>query len=260
LTYLESALLGLVQGLTEFLPVSSSGHIQLGEALLGVDDTNSLSFTILVHSATMLSTVVVFRNDIAGIFKGLFKGQRQELTFAAQVILSMIPAALVYVFFNEQLESFFGEDLTLVGISLLVTAALLALTSIAPGGDKPLSYGRALLIGIAQAIAMLPGISRSGSTISTALYLGIDKTRATQFSFLMVIPLILGGTILDIVSVGDQPAGTIATPAPILAVGFATAFLAGLFACRAMIGIVRKGKLWYFAVYCAVAGVLALLA
>lgn len=259
MTHLESALLGLIQGLTEFLPVSSSGHIQLGEAMLGVEETDSLSFTIIVHAATMLSTVVVFRQDIAGIFKGLFQGQRQELTFAGQVILSMIPAAIVYVFFNEQLESFFGEDLTMVGICLWVTALLLALTSVAPAGNKPLSFGRALLIGTAQAIAMLPGISRSGSTISTALYLGMDKTRATQFSFLMVIPLILGGTILDVASMADAPAGT-GIPFSVQAVGFASAFLAGLFACRAMIGIVRKGKLWYFAVYCAIAGTLALLA
>ena len=142
---------------------------------------------------------------------------------------------------------------------MLITALLLFLTTLAPAGDKPLSYGRAFLIGTAQAIAMLPGISRSGSTISTALYLGIDKTKATQFSFLMVIPLILGGTLLDIMKIADQPAGT-TLEFPIMAVGFLAAFIAGLIACRAMISIVRKGKLWYFAIYCAVVGVLALLA
>ena len=259
MTYLQSALLGLIQGLTEFLPVSSSGHIQLGEALLNVQNTDSLSFTIMVHAATMLSTVVVFHKDIAAILLGLVKRESQELRFAGYIVLSLIPAAVVFVFFNEQLESFFGEDLTLVGICLLITALLLFLTTLAPAGDKPLSYGRAFLIGTAQAIAMLPGISRSGSTISTALYLGIDKTKATQFSFLMVIPLILGGTLLDIMKIADQPAGT-TLEFPIMAVGFLAAFIAGLIACRAMISIVRKGKLWYFAIYCAVVGVLALLA
>lgn len=259
MTYLQSVLLGIIQGLTEFLPVSSSGHIQLGEALLNVHNTDSLRFTIIVHAATMLSTVVVFRKDIAAIFRGLFRGERQEWQFAGYVVLSMIPAALVFVFFNEQLEEFFGEDLTLVGVCLLVTAVLLLLTSVAPSSDKPLNPLRALLIGVAQAIAMLPGISRSGSTISTALYLGVDKVKATQFSFLMVIPLILGGTLMDLRDMAAAPAPSDLST-PVLLSGFAAAFAAGLFACRAMIGIVRKGKLWYFAVYCAVVGIIALIA
>jgi undecaprenyl-diphosphatase len=257
LTYLESALLGLVQGLTEFLPVSSSGHIQLGEALLGVENEESLRFTIIVHAATMLSTVVVFHRDIAGIFQGLWKRNPQEWRFAGQVLISLIPALFVYLFFKEQLEGLFGDNLRFVGACLLVTAGLLMLTSVARSGDKPLSYGRAALIGTAQALAMLPGVSRSGATISTALYLGVDKTRATQFSFLMVIPLILGGTLLDLKTMIEEPHSAAADPA-VLGVGFLAAFLAGLFACRAMIGIVRRGKLWYFALYCALAGTLAL--
>ncbi len=257
MTYLQAILLGIIQGLTEFLPVSSSGHIQLGEAVLGVETTESLSFTVIVHAATVLSTIVIFRTDIAGIFQGLFQRDRDSWRFAGMVVLSMIPAVVVGLGFEEQLEGLFGEDLTIVGVCLLVTAALLMLTSIAPAGGKDLSFGRAALIGIAQAIAILPGISRSGSTISTALYLGVDKTKATRFSFLMVIPLILGATLVDLKDMAEAPAGE-GLPAGILLAGFAAAFLAGLFACQAMIRIVRRGKLWYFAVYCAIAGVLAL--
>jgi undecaprenyl-diphosphatase len=257
MTYLQAIILGIIQGLTEFLPVSSSGHIQLGEAVLGVETTESLSFTVIVHAATVLSTMVVFWKDIAHILQGLVRREGAAWRFAGMVVLSMIPAVVVGLGFEEQLEGLFGEDLTIVGACLLVTAVLLLLTSVAPTGSKDLSFGRAAIVGLAQAIAILPGISRSGSTISTALYLGVDKSKATQFSFLMVIPLILGATLVDLKDMAEAPAGE-SLPAGILLAGFAAAFVAGLFACQAMVRIVQRGKLWYFAVYCAIVGVLAL--
>ncbi len=253
----QAILLGIIQGLTEFLPVSSSGHIQLGEAVLDVQTTESLSFTVIVHAATVLSTIVVFRADIAAVLGGLVRREAAAWRFAGLVALSMVPAAAAGLFLEEQIEGLFGEDLTLVGICLLVTAALLLLTTVAPAGQRPLTPLRAALTGLAQAIAILPGISRSGATISTALYLGVDKAEATRFSFLMVIPLILGATALDLKDMAGAPAGE-SLPAEVLLAGFAAAFLAGLFACNAMVGIVRRGKLWTFALYCAVVGVLAL--
>ncbi len=255
---LEAIVLGIIQGLTEFLPVSSSGHLELAKAILG--DTSvpeeSLTFTVVLHFATALSTLVIFRKEVIEIMKGLFQFKwNDEFKFSLKIVLSMIPAVFVGLLFEEQLESFFGGKILLVGVMLLVTALLLLLADKAKNTNKEVSFSNAILIGISQAIAMLPGISRSGATISTSVLLGIDRTRAAKFSFLMVVPLIFGKIGKDLLS-GDinfQSSEII----PISA-GFVAAFLAGLLACKWMIALVKKSKLSYFSLYCAIVGLIAI--
>ncbi|MGM1056090.1 MAG: undecaprenyl-diphosphate phosphatase [Bacteroidota bacterium] len=255
----DAAILGIVQGLTEFLPVSSSGHLELGKAILGDDSipSESLMFTVVLHAATALSTIVVFRKDILEIFQGLFSFKwNEETQFSLKIILSMFPAALVGLFFEEELESLFGGNILLVGFMLIITALLLWLADRAKFTGKPVSYKNAFVIGVAQAIAILPGISRSGATISTSVLLGNDKSKAARFSFLMVVPLILGKIAKDVLS-GDLAEST--TEASILAVGFIAAFISGIFACTWMITLVKKSKLSYFAIYCFVVGIIAII-
>lgn len=255
---LEAIILGIVQGLTEFLPVSSSGHLELVKAILG--DTSvpeeSLTFTVVLHFATALSTLVIFRKEVAEILKGLFQFKwNDELKFSIKIIISMFPAVIVGLLFEEQLESFFGGKILLVGIMLLVTALLLLLADKAKNTNKEVSFVNAVIIGVSQAIAMLPGISRSGATISTSVLLGIDRTRAARFSFLMVVPLIFGKIGKDVLS-GDlnfQSSEMVSISA-----GFIAAFLAGILACKWMIALVKKSKLSYFSIYCAVVGVIAI--
>ena len=255
---LEAIVLGIIQGLTEFLPVSSSGHLELAKAILG--DTSvpeeSLTFTVVLHFATALSTLVIFRKEVAEILKGLFQFKwNDELKFSLKIILSMIPAVVVGLLFEEQLESFFGGKILLVGVMLLVTALLLLLADKAKNTNKEVSFTNSVIIGISQAIAMLPGISRSGATISTSVLLGIDRTKAARFSFLMVVPLIFGKIGKDVLS-GDlnfQSSEII----PISA-GFIAAFVAGLLACKWMIALVKKSKLSYFSLYCAIVGFIAI--
>jgi undecaprenyl-diphosphatase len=255
---LEAIILGIIQGLTEFLPVSSSGHLELAKAILG--DTSvpeeSLTFTVVLHFATALSTLVIFRKEIIEIFKGLLQFQwNEEFKFSLKIIISMFPAVIVGLLFEKELESFFGGKILLVGCMLLLTALLLLLADKAKNTKKEVSFSNAVLIGISQAIAMLPGISRSGATISTSVLLGVDRTRAAKFSFLMVVPLIFGKIGKDLLS-GDlnfQSSEMI----PISA-GFIAAFLAGLLACKWMISLVKKSKLSYFSIYCAIVGSIAI--
>ena len=256
--FLEAIVLGIIQGLTEFLPVSSSGHLELAKVILG--DTSvpeeSLTFTVVLHFATALSTLVIFRKEVAEVFKGLFQLKwNEEFKFSLKIIISMIPAVIVGLLFEKQLESFFGGKILLVGVMLLVTAVLLLLADKAKRTTKEVSFFNAAIIGISQAVAMLPGISRSGATISTSVLLGIDRTRAARFSFLMVVPLIFGKIGKDVLSGGLNFQSSEMLP---ISAGFIAAFLAGLLACKWMIAIVKKSKLSYFSIYCAIVGFIAI--
>jgi undecaprenyl-diphosphatase len=257
MTVLEAILLGIIQGLTEFLPVSSSGHIELGKAILGVVPSDPLLFSVVVHAATALSTIVIFRKDVRDIFYGLVKMEKNEsFNFSLYVVLSMIPAAIVGVFFNDFIELLFDSNLILVGSMLLVTAVLLLITDYKESGNKALSLSNTFVIGIAQAIAILPGISRSGATISTAVILGINRTQAARFSFLMVVPLILGKMAKDLIDAKIVLEAELILP---LIAGFASAFLVGLLACKWMIALVKNAKLKYFAFYCIIVGATSLI-
>ncbi len=255
---IDAIILGIIQGLTEFLPVSSSGHLELGKAILGNDSLpeESLLFTVILHFATALSTIVVFRKDVWDIIKGLFQFNWNEQTqFSIKIIISMIPAALVGFFLEDFMEVFFDGAIIIVGIMLLVTAVLLYLADLAKTTGKDVSFKNAFIIGLAQAVAMLPGISRSGATISAAVLLGVDKTKSARFSFLMVVPLIIGKVAKDILSgeINFEGGETAAMGA-----GFIAAFLAGLAACTWMIKLVRQSKLSYFAIYCLIVGLIAI--
>ena len=246
---LRAILLGVVQGLTEFLPVSSSGHLELAKFFLGDDSLaeESLMMTVVLHFATALSTLVVFRKEVAEIVRGLFQFENNEaLQFSLKIVVSMIPAALVGVLLEEQMEALFDRQILLVGLMLIVTGLLLFLADRARRTDRKVSYVHAIIIGLSQAVAILPGISRSGATISTSVLLGVDRERAARFSFLMVVPLIFGKIAKDLLD-GELTATTNAVE---LAVGFGAAFLTGLLACQLMIRLVKRSKLRYFSYYC----------
>ena len=273
---LQALLLGLLQGLTEYLPVSSSGHLAIGAYLFGVDGEESMAFTIVVHVATVLSTLVILWREIVWILRGVwcqltgkFSAQtagssscsslNAETRYAINILISMMPVGIVGLFFKDQVEDIFGSGLTIVGIMLLVTAALLVFSYYArPRQRESISPLHAFLIGIGQALAVMPGLSRSGTTIATGLLLGNKKESMAQFSFLMVIPPILGEALLDVLKLmkGDEAFGDIEFLP--LAVGFLAAFVSGCAACRWMISIVRKGKLLYFGIYCALVALLVL--
>ena len=255
---LEGILLGIVQGLTEFLPVSSSGHLEIGKALLGDISVSedSLIFTVVLHFATALSTIIVFRKDILIIISQLIKFDwNEETQFIVKIIISILPAGFIGLLFEEELESLFGDNIAFVGGMLLVTALLLILADRAKETNKKVGFWDAFIIGISQAVAMLPGISRSGATISTAVVLGNDKSKAARFSFLMVIPLIFGKIIKDIIS--EELSYNSANFAS-LSAGFLAAFIAGLFACKLMIKLVKNSQLKYFAYYCFALGLLTI--
>lgn len=258
MSIINAIILGIIQGLTEFLPVSSSGHLELGKAILGDQSLpeDSLLFTVVLHFATALSTLVVFRKDILSLIKGVLKFEwNTDLQFVSKIAISMIPAVIVGLFFEKQLESLFGGNVMLVGYMLIVTAILLYLADKAKNTNKSVSFSNAFIIGISQAIAMLPGISRSGATISTSVLLGNDKTKAARFSFLMVVPLIFGKIAKTILS-GELTYESENFTA--LSVGFIAAFVSGLFACTWMLTLVKKSKLTYFAIYCVIIGLIAI--
>lgn len=256
----EALILGIVQGLTEFLPVSSSGHLTIGSYIFQMSGEENLTFAVAVHAATVLSTIVVLHKEIVAILKGLFQFKwNEETKYAAKIALSMIPVGIVGLFFKDQVEAIFGSGLLVVGIMLLVTATLLAFSYYArPRVKNDISFKDAIIIGLAQACAVMPGLSRSGSTIATGILLGDKKESVAKFSFLMVIPPILGEALLDLMKGGFslEQSGISLTA---LLTGFFAAFITGALACKWMINIVKKGKLIYFAYYCVVAGLLSII-
>ena len=260
----QAILLGLVQGLTEFLPVSSSGHLMIFKELLGVDGEGFLDFTVTVHLATVLSTILVFWAAIRQLLKGLFQFRyNDETDYIAKICVSMIPVFVVGMFFKDQVEAAFSS-LSVVGVCLLVTALLLILSDYLSGRVRAavkesrngISFWQALVVGVGQACAVLPGLSRSGTTISSGLLCGVKRENMAQFSFLMVLVPILGETFLDLV--GGEMAASSTGALPLL-IGFVAAFVSGLFACKVMIALVRKAQLKWFGLYCALAGLLVLL-
>lgn len=259
--WLQALILGLIQGLTEYLPVSSSGHLAIGSYLFGINGEDNLAFTIVVHVATVLSTFVILWSEIDWIFRGLFKFKMNDETkYFLNIVVSMIPIGIVGVFFKDTVEDIFGSGLLIVGCMLLLTALLLTFSYFAkPRVKENISWKDALIIGLAQACAVMPGLSRSGSTIATGLMLGNKKEKMAQFSFLMVIPPILGEALLDVIKMakGHNPFGDVSTLA--LVVGFVAAFVSGCLACKWMINIVKKGKLIYFGIYCAIAGAVTII-
>ncbi|MFO7655769.1 MAG: undecaprenyl-diphosphate phosphatase [Bacteroidales bacterium] len=257
MTWLEAFILGIIQGLTEFLPVSSSGHLEIGKVLLGTEIKENITFTIVVHGATVCSTIVVFYKEIAGLFRGVFSFRWNDSSrYAAKLILSCIPVLILALLFEDEIESLFTGDLLLVGIMLMITALLLGFTHFSRSNKKEIGFIHAFIIGIAQAIAVLPGISRSGATISTGLLLGNKKEEVAKFSFLMVLIPIIGKNLLDIFSGQMVKEATEIMP---LVIGFLAAFFSGWVACKWMIGIVKRSKLIYFAAYCLVVGILAII-
>ncbi|MDR1199523.1 MAG: undecaprenyl-diphosphate phosphatase [Prevotellaceae bacterium] len=258
MNWLEALVLGIVQGITEFLPVSSSGHLQIGAALFNTNTDGNMSFAIAVHAATVLSTVVVFWHVIVKLFAGLFKFKwNDETAYIVKIAVSMIPVAIVGIFFKDAIKTVFGSGLVIVGICLFVTAILLIFSYyFKPRTKNSISFRDSFIIGIAQAIAVLPGLSRSGSTIATGLLLGNKKEDVAQFSFLMVLVPVMGEALLDLI--GGNFTGNVSISGTALIAGFLSAFVSGLFACKVMLNIVRRGKLVWFAVYCAIAAIAAL--
>ena len=260
--WFEALILGIVQGLTEYLPVSSSGHLAIGANLFGLNGEENLTFTVAVHIATVLSTIVMLWREIVWLFTDLFKFRWNEGTkYVVNILISMIPVGIVGLCFKDKVEAIFGSGLLVVGICLLITATLLAFSYWAkPRQRENISPLHAFIIGLAQALAVLPGLSRSGSTIATGLLLGNKKERLAQFSFLMVIPPILGEALLDVKDMAEMGVSQAMAGLPPLSllVGFLAAFVSGCIACKWMINIVKRGKLIWFALYCAVVGTLTI--
>lgn len=260
MTWIEALILGVIQGLTEFLPVSSSGHLEIGSVLLGVNSAENLLFAVVVHAATAFATIVVFRHDLAELIAGLLKFQwNDSWKYATLIFISMVPVGIVGVFFEEEITSLFTGNLLLVGSMLLVTSALLFFTHFRKDNNRSVNTFSAIIIGLAQAVAILPGISRSGATIATGLLLGVEKTKATRFSFLMVLIPILGASLLKLKDYFEEPSIHGGLTVTSMMMGFIAAFISGYIACRWMIGIVRKGKLTYFALYCMIVGSIAII-
>ncbi|MBC35335.1 MAG: UDP-diphosphatase [Bacteroidetes bacterium] len=258
MNWLEALILGIVQGLTEFLPVSSSGHLELGKVLLGVDAERSLIFTVVVHGATVLSTIVIFYKDIWALIKGIFQFKwNEETQYAAKIIISMIPVVILGLFYAEEIQGFFTGNMDFVGSMLIVTSLLLAFTYFSKSNKRPVGFLDSLIIGTMQALAVLPGISRSGSTIAGGILLGNKKETIAKFSFLMVLIPIIGANVKDLMD-GNLSQDSNISPL-VLLIGFVAAFISGALACKWMINIVKKGKLIYFSVYCFIVGLVAIL-
>lgn len=254
----EAIVLGLIQGLTEFLPVSSSGHLEIGKALFDIDKGKNFYFTIAVHGATVLSTLVVFRKELFELAKGVFQFRMNEETrYALKLLLSMIPVVIVGFFLKEEVEGLYNGNMLFIGLMLLVTSMLLAVGHFAARKERNIGYWDAFIIGIAQAFAVIPGISRSGATIATGMMLGNRKDELARFSFLMVLVPILGANFLEVVTTADKATGSL-SPAVLIA-GTVTAFISGYAACRWMISIVRKSRMIWFAAYCLLVGLLTIL-
>ncbi len=254
--WFEALILGIIQGLTEFLPVSSSGHLEIGKVLLGIETTENITFTVVVHGATVLSTIVIFRKDILLLFKALFQFKWNDDTkYIVKLFISAIPVAILGFLFKDEIEALFTGNLLLVGSMLIITALLLGFTSIAKDRQKKIPFLDSIIIGIAQAVAVMPGISRSGATIATGILLGNKKEDVAKFSFLMVLMPIIGANLKDILD-GSMASESISTMP--LIIGFIAAFISGLLACKLMIEIVKRSKLIYFAIYCLVVGIVAI--
>lgn len=254
---LEAIILGLIQGLTEFLPVSSSGHLELGKYLFGMDHEANFYFSIAVHGATVLSTIVVLRNEIYELIKGFFKfNWNEETIYISKIVISMIPIAFAGFFLKEIAENFFTGNMISLGIEFIITALLLLLTLYIRPKEKPIGFMDAFIVGLAQAIAILPGVSRSGATIATGMMLGNRKADIAKFSFLMVLVPIVGANLVEL-RTGDFTSE--ATSFPVILAGFITAFISGYFACKWMIELVKKGNLFWFAFYCVVIGIFSIL-
>jgi undecaprenyl-diphosphatase len=257
MNWFEAIILGLVQGLTEFLPVSSSGHLELGKHIFGIDAESNFYFTIAVHGATVLSTVAVFWKDIAGLFRGLFRFRMNEETvYVLKLLLSMIPVGLAGFFMKDIVENMFNGNMIALGIQFFITAILLLMTLFFKPREKPISYLDAFIIGIAQAVAIAPAISRSGATIATGMMLGNRKEEIARFSFLMVLVPVVGANLLELKSQSGQATGS---GTLVIILGFISAFIAGYFACKWMVELVKRSRMTWFAVYCAAAGILSLL-
>lgn len=258
MNWYEALILGLVQGLTEFLPVSSSGHLEIGKVLLNVEMKDNLTFTVLVHFATVLSTITVFFGELRNLTKGVLAFRwNQETQYVAKILFSMIPVLIVGVFFEEEVEQLFTGNLKMVGGALLITSLLLISTQLVKSGTKKIPFLDAMVIGIAQAAAVIPGISRSGATISTGLLLKNDRGEVARFSFLMVLIPIIGAAFLDILSVSSDHSDQ-ALPVHSLIIGFVAAYISGYLACSWMIRLVKRGNLYWFAIYCALVGILSI--
>lgn len=255
----QALILGLIQGLTEFLPVSSSGHLEIGHSLLGIKSGNDLLFDVVVHGATVLSTIVVFRKDIGKLLNGLFSFKWNNSTiYIAKLVLSAVPVIILGLIFRDSIESLFKGRVVFVGSMLIFTALLLLMASLMKKGNKEISFLHAIIIGFAQALAVIPGISRSGATIATGLILGNNREGMARFSFLMVLLPILGAVGLDLMN--GEIGNALGTEGLPLIIGFLAAFLSGLMACKWMIKIVKKGNLIYFAIYCFLIGLIAIFA
>jgi len=256
MNWFQALVLGLIQGLTEFLPVSSSGHLEIAKSIFGIDPDSSFYFTVAVHGATVLSTIFVFWKEILNLITGSLKFKmNEETSYTLKIIISMIPVGIAGILLKDPIERLFNGNLVFIGLMLLVTSTVLALAHFKRKGDRSIGYRDAFIIGIAQAIAVIPGISRSGSTIATGLMIGNKKEEIAKFSFLMVLLPVLGANLLEILS-GDVTMNSAGLGSVVI--GFIAAFVSGYFACKWMISLVKRSKLIWFSIYCAIVGLLSI--